>query len=288
MVTPSFSRDFTLCTELNGSVLEFFPESAKHYLIVDKRDLDMFRVLAGPRTIVAAVEDIIPSGYFKLPFLKRWWLSTAATVPVRGWLIQQLVKLATAETLEADVVVNVDSDVRFIRPVRESLFIQDGKTRLYRLPGGIVEGMGHVTWHHAICRLLGIAPDVLPMDDYVGNMISWSPRNVAALKERIERVTGKPWHVAFARGRTVSEYLAYGLFIEKVVGHDGAAVWLDERSWCHTYWGPGPLPADEWKSFVDAMPDDDVAFSIAGYTGTDREVVVQATQRAIQRATGVF
>lgn len=284
MVTPSFSRDFTLCTELNASVLAYFPPTTKHYVVVDRKDFEMFRGLAGPRTVVAAVEDVIPKGYFKLPFVKRWWASTRALVPVRGWVIQQLVKLAMAETLNVDVVVNVDSDVLFIRPVEAKLFSQDGRTRLYRLPGGIVEGMGHIKWHHAICRLLGVAPDSAPMDDYVGNMISWSPHNVAALKKRIESVTKLPWHVAFSRARTVSEYLAYGLNVDKVAGPEAAGVWLDARSWCHTYWGPTPMLAADIGTFVDALPEDDVAFSIAGYTQTDRSVVVDATERVIERA----
>jgi hypothetical protein len=285
IVTPSFARDFTLCAELNASVLAFLPAETKHYIVVDGRDMALFRQLENSRTVVAAVEDVLPKGYFKLPRSKKWWFSTPAMLPAKGWLVQQLVKLSMPRRLGEDVLVNVDSDVRFIRPVALQLFARDGKTRLYRQPAGVVAGMPHVKWHKSVCRLLNVAPDVLPMDDYVGNMISWNSGLVAGVLARIESVSGAPWHVAFTRARQVSEYLTYGTYIEKILGTQKADVWVDERSWCHTYWGPGPLSASDYVAFVEAMPADDVAFSIAGYTDTDPEVLRRATALAVARAT---
>jgi hypothetical protein len=283
VVTPSFARDFTLCSELNESVLTHLPASAKHYIIVDNRDLDLFSVLEGARTVIMAVEDVIPKGYFKLPHLKSWWFSSAAFVPAKGWLIQQLVKLSVARMLDEDVQVNVDSDVRFVRPVDASLFVGGGKTRLYRKPGGVFAGMVHVKWHKNVCRLLGVREETLPIDDYVGNMISWNRQLAIDACAHVEAVTGGPWHCAFTRGRLVSEYLLYGLYVDKIVGRDAADVWLDERSRCHTYWGPGPLPASQVEEFVNAIAEDDVAFSIAGLTGTDREVTQRATKLVLER-----
>jgi len=285
VVTPSFARDLQLCRELNESVLTFLPEDTKHYLFVDGKDLALFRPLEGRRTIVAAVEDVIPRGYTKLSFSKRWWFSTAAMMPAKGWLVQQLVKLSAPRFIDdAPVVVNVDSDVRFVRRVDPALFAREGRTRLYRKPGGIVKGMNHVKWHRTVCRLLDVAPDPLPMDDYVGNMISWNRQLALDVCAHIEKVAGVPWHVAFTRGRLVSEYIAYGLYVEKVIGRQAAEVWIDERSWCHTYWGPEPLAPSQVEAFVAQMADDDVAFSIAGYTTTENDVTQRATRLALQRA----
>jgi Family of unknown function (DUF6492) len=283
IVTPSFARDFAACRNLNESVARFFP-SARHYVIVDSRDVPLFRGLESSRTVVAAVEDVLPKGYFKLPRSKKWWVSLPAMVPARGWLIQQLVKLSVADRLSERVLVNVDSDVSFIRPVDDSLFVRGERTRLYRLPRGIRPGMDHVRWHSTVCRLLGVAPDPVPMDDYVGNMISWNRDIVLEVRARIEAVTGQPWHVAFTRGRTVSEYLMYGLYVAKVESGRDHRVWLDERPWCHTHWGPGALAASDVDAFVDALPDGDVALSIAGYTGTDTATVQRATRNALAAA----
>jgi hypothetical protein len=284
VITPSFARDFKLCTELNESVLQFFPGDTKHYLIVDRRDLALFAPLKGDRTIVVAVEDVIPAGYFKVS--KRWWFSVPAFFPAKGWLIQQIVKLSADSVASERILINVDSDVRFIRPVDKSLFERDGKIRMYRQPAGVQAGMPHVAWHHNVAKLLGIAPDPLPMDDYTGNMISWDRKIVAAARTRVETVTGQPWHVAYTRARKVAEYFTYGLFVDKVIGQQAAGVFIDERPWCHTYWGPHPLPASEADDFVAQLRDDDVAFSIGGYTNTEAEVIERATRLAVQRASG--
>jgi len=283
IVTPSFARDFELCTQLNESVLTYLPPPTKHYLMVDGKDLDLFRVLENDRTVVAAIEDVIPSGYFKLPYVKKWWFSTPALVPAKGWLIQQLAKISTARFLQEAVQVNVDSDVRFMRKVDPALFVQDGKTRLYREPGGIASLKPHVKWHKNVCRLLNVAPDSLPLDDYVGNVISWNPKIVIEACTRVESVTGKPWHVAFTRGRLVSEYFMYGLYVDKVIGQEAAHVWIDERSWCHTHWGPEPLAPAKVDDFVNSIREDDVAFSIAGYTATDHDTTQRTTKLVLER-----
>ena len=285
IVTPSFSRDFVLATELNQSIRDFFPASARHYLIVDRRDLKLFRSLEDARTVVVSVEDIVPQGYFKLAPFKRWWFSLPALVPVKGWLVQQLVKLSASQLFGDALQVNVDSDVRFLRPVPASLFMRDGRTRLYRKTGGITAGMHHVNWHRNVCRLLGIPPEPLPLNDYVGNMISWDTRLVVKARQHVEAVTGAPWHVAFSHQRLVAEYLLYGLYVDRVLGADAAGVWTDERSWCHTYWGPEPLQPEEVSSFVHAIAPDDVAFSIAGYTSTDDATVRRATKLMLRHVS---
>lgn len=288
IVTPSFARDYELCRALNESVLRFVPDSVKHYIFVDRRDLALFQRLAGPRTVIAAIEEILPPGFFKVPFSKKWWLSISAQYPAKGWLVQQLAKLSAVHALKERVIVNMDSDVRFIRSVDLALFAGDGQTRMYRKSGGIVAGMEHVEWHRNVCRLLGVEADGVPMDDYVGNVISWDRRVALNACARVEAVTEMPWHVAFTRGRKVSEYLVYGLYVDKVIGQEAAGVWVDERSWCHTYWGPGPLAESDVEPFVAGLQNDDVAFSIAGYSGTDDRVTQAALRLALARAEHSF
>jgi hypothetical protein len=283
IVTPSFARDYEVCRALNESFEQFVPAPVKHYIFVDRSDLPLFRSLQGPRTVIGAIEDILPRGLFKIPFSKKWWLSLTAQYPAKGWLVQQLAKLSAAHALKEDVLVNMDSDVRFIRPVDLALFVREGQTRLYRKPGGIVEGMKHVAWHHNVSRLLGIEPDAVPMDDYVGNVVSWNRTTALDACARVEAVTNLPWHVAFTRGRKVSEYLLYGLYVDKIAGPRSAGIWIDERSWCHTYWGPAPLLEADVEPFVAELKPDDVAFSIAGYTGTDNRVATAALRLVTER-----
>lgn len=281
IVTPSFARDFKSCRELNESVLKFIPAPNRHYIIVDHSDLALFRTIKNDRTVILSVEEVIPRGFFKVPGSKKWWFSLSAMMPTKGWHIQQLVKLSAVNVADEPVLVNVDSDVRFIRPVDPTLFVRGDQVRMYRLPNGIVPGMVHVKWNGTISRLLGVPADSIPTYDYVGNVISWRASLVREARARIESVTGLPWHVAYTRAWSVAEQLTYGLYVDKVKGQEAAGVWVDERSWCHTYWGPGPLSEETYEAFVRALPHDDVAFSIAGYSDTDPDLVRKATQLAV-------
>jgi len=287
VVTPSFARDYELCRALNESVLRFVPASVKHYIFVDRCDFALFRTLEESRTVIATIEEILPPGFFKVPFSKKWWVSLSARYPAKGWLVQQLAKLSAAHVLKERVVINMDSDVRFIRSVELAKFGSGGQTRMYRKPGGIVAGMKHVAWHQNVCRLLGIESDELPMDDYVGNVISWDRRVALDACTRVEAVSGRPWHVAFTRGRKVSEYLLYGLYVDKIVGPQPAGIWIDERSWCLTHWGPQPLHEADLESFVAVLKPDDLAFSIAGYTATENRVVQTALRLVSERVASV-
>lgn len=273
VVTPSFARDYDLCRGLNSSVLTHTPY--KHYLFVDRSDLELFRQLANARTVVMAIEEMIPRAFFKVSFLKRHWMSTVS-LPVKGWLVQQIVKISAASVVDELTILNMDSDTLFIRDVRNDIFRRDDRTRLYRLPNGVRDGMSHVRMHRNVARLLNVAPSTIPTDDYVGNMITWDRETVLAMCRHIEAVTGRPWYVGFARGRMVSEYTAYGLFVDKVLGTPNEITFHDRRSHCLTYWGPEPLLESKIERFVDDLMIDDVACSIEGYTKTENRIVEAA------------
>ena len=85
------------------------------------------------------------------------WLQTRGR-PVRGWLVQQLIKLAVAEVMTQDVLVHADSDVVLLRPfLADSVADDAGRVRLYRLPGAIDERLpNHIRWHRSAEKLVGI------------------------------------------------------------------------------------------------------------------------------------
>jgi Family of unknown function (DUF6492) len=280
LVTPSFSRDFELCRTLNRSVLEFFPDWVKHYIVVDRRDLQLFAAIADRRTVVLDIEEILPGGIRKVPGLNRW-LSPGTVLPISGWLVQQIAKIASAFALPEPTLLMVDSDVVFVRKVDLGLFTRDGAVRLYTQRGGIAPGMMHVTWHQNACRLLGLPLENAPMDDYIGNMISWKTDLVTKMCERVERVTGIPWYEAIARARQFSEYLLYGLYVERIADA-GRDVWIDENPRCNCHWLLSPLSRDEVPKFMSSFKDDHLALMISSQSGT----TLAARALAISLATG--
>ena len=270
VITPSYAPDFELCATLNRSVLEFLPRSVKHYIFVDRPDLRVFRALGGERTIVLSKQEILPRGVLQLPFGNRW-LCGMNPVPISGWLVQQIAKIAAAHKLTEDVLLMVDSDATFVRDVAAPMFASAGKTRLYRGPGVINAALpAHVGWYNAACNLLGVRPDPLPVDDYIGQVISWDRRLVLEMCARIEAVKGRSWHSALAAARGVSEYLLYGVFVAKVAGE--ARVWIDHEHRCTTHWDHAPLGDAQLEEFALSLRDDDIALMISSHSKTPASI----------------
>jgi hypothetical protein len=270
IVTPSFERDFELCRTLNRSVMEFLPAAICHYIIVDRRDISRFRPLSGDRTIVLTKEEILPRGFVQLPKTNRW-LAPGTIFPVAGWLVQQIAKIAAASVLSESTLVMVDSDAVFVRDVDPGIFARNGETRLYVQRGGIIAGMeAHIAWTRNACDLLGLSIEPIPTTDYIGQVISWKRDLVLQMCDRVESTTGRRWYGAVARARQFSEYLLYGLFVERVAGVIGNA-WVDENPRCNSRWEVTPLPLSGVEAFIGALCDDDLALMINTHSGTAPE-----------------
>jgi hypothetical protein len=283
VLTPCYAPDVELCRDLHRSVLDCTPPSTVHHLIVPHADLALFRSFEGPRLVVWSERSLLPARVVPVgwvnPALRRLaGLAPSARVaavnvcrpwpPIRGWILQQILKLAAAPRIDADVVVLMDADVQFIRPVSESTFICDGRVSLYRIEGGVDEALPeHVAWHRAARRLLGLAPHDPPYDDYVSSFTAWDPEVVGALVARIEAVTGRRWIDAIAAERKFSEWTLYGVFVDEVLGPPVNAA-TTSRSRCHDYWEPVPLSGAAASAFVNATTDDDVAVMISAKSHT--------------------
>ena len=281
IVTPSFARDLELCCTLNRSVLEFLPAGVRHYIVVDRRDMRLFQGLRGDRTIVLSKQDIVPN-MLQLPKSNRW-LMAAPILPVHGWLVQQIAKIAMAKMLSEHTLLMVDSDAVFVRDVDLAIFSNGTESRLFTQRGAIGRDMAaHVTWHRNACALLGISvPFAPPLDDYIGQVISWKRDLVLEMCARIETTSGRPWYEAIARTRQFSEYMTYGLFAEHVAGRSGN-VWIDEHPRCNSHWNPVALSSGDIQRFVDALDADDLAMMISTHSRTRPDIRAAVISLATQ------
>jgi hypothetical protein len=273
VLTPSYAPDLELCRELNRSVLDWAPPDVQHHLVVPRRDYELFTPLGGPRTRVWTVDELVPRGMLSLPRVNAWLNLRRPYPPIRGWVMQQVVKLAAASEFDADVLVLADSDVTFVRPITVDTFQRDGGVRFYRADDGVDEEMPrHVVWHDVARRLLGLPPGgPPPLPDYISAMTPWDRRVVLAMRDRIEHVTGRPWLDAIASQLHVSEFILYGVFVDEVFGKSTTAC-TAESSLCHSYWGPGPLAPEAVSGFVGSLSRDDVAVMISAKTKTQPSV----------------
>ena len=112
--------------------------------------------------------------------------------PIRGWLLQQLVKLAVAESLSADVLVHADSDVVLLRPFSADV----GRRR--RRSGPAVRASG--TTSTRPCRTHPLASlgreaarhrsGGVPMPDFISSLVPWKRENAVALLDHSRRRRG--------------------------------------------------------------------------------------------------
>jgi Family of unknown function (DUF6492) len=281
-VTVSYGPDRDRCALLSRS-LEMFAPTGEHWIIVDRADLPLFRSLGNGRTTLVETEELLPVWLRRLNLRRlglrsNIWIQTRGK-PVRGWLLQQLAKLALAEQLTTDVLVHVDSDVVLVRPFRISqLADRAGRVRLYERSEGVYETLPDlVLWHRSAEELLGIRPSQLPLPDYITSFVPWKRQNAVSLLEHVETVAGRHWLRAVAAAWNVSEYILYGRFARDVLG-DEAGQYVTASSLCLDYWTPTPLSERELDAFLDQLGPEEIAVSItakAGMKPTDYAKVVE-------------
>ena len=216
LVTPTYLPDLARCELLVESVQRCSP-GLTHHLIVDHRDLPHFRHLADRTTIITS-EDLLPWWVRRMPGPKSVWLSLRSR-PTRGWIVQQVLKIAAASQLDADVSMFCDSDVAFIRPFAPEMVVDNGSVALVD-----VEFVNDEVrrWTSIAATLLGLGTDEVPARGHVGNLICWRRENVVALTARIEATIGSDWRAALMRLPTFSEYILYGAFTRGVIGYEAA------------------------------------------------------------------
>lgn len=224
VVTPSYLPDLELCEDLNRSVMEMTASEVTHHIIVPAKDLSAFRHLASARTQIHDVREFLPGTFLKAPGLNVWVNAARPWPPVRGWITQQVVKLAVVARLDVQGALLLDSDSVLIRPVTLDNFRINGRVGMYRLPSGVDRSLpGHRLWHASARELLGLAP---PPDgdlaDYICWPCLWEPAVVRGLIDHIEETTRTRWTTAVAGQLRFSEMMLYGVYVDEILGGNDA------------------------------------------------------------------
>ena len=116
VITISYAPDFELCVALKQSLLENSPDTIQHHIIVPRSDLELFQRLANSRSHIICEADFLPRSFVRVPLSNMMINLRRPFPPVRGWIQQQVIKLAAIAASDDDVVLTVDSDVEFIQP----------------------------------------------------------------------------------------------------------------------------------------------------------------------------
>jgi len=273
MITPSYRPDLELCGELVQSVKKHGPALLEHTLIVPTIDMEAFADLGDAR----AASDYLPRSFVPAP--RNVWINLRRPVPpVRGWILQQVVKLEAAARSSASVVLLVDSDIVFIRPFSIDTYYRNGQARFYRTANAIHAGMRrHILWHQVARKLLGLRPtDSLPLHDYICWPMAWDPEIVRAMLRRVEQATGMRWQSAVASQMHFSEGILYGVYVDEVMG---GAPYSEDRMLCTDYSDETPLDERAIEALQSQTSSQDIAVMISAKSGT----ALAARRRAVAR-----
>jgi Family of unknown function (DUF6492) len=283
VITKSYAPDFELCAGLHRSVLDYSPNTVHHHIIVPRRDLKLFSKLANSRTHIRCDADFLPQWFVPAPF-GNWTVNLTWPIPpVRGWILQQVVKLAATAASDDDVVLVVDSDVEFVRPFSAETFIQDGHVRFYRQPDKIVGQLPrHAIWQRISRVLLGVPASPPPYADYIAAMLAVDPAFVRQMLSRVTATSGRPWPTVIARQVHFSEWTLYGVFVDEVIRGLGTSFASDD-SLCLGYWDEIPLNLDEAIRFLSRVGPTHVAAMISAKSRTP--LAIRRAAFARRRAT---
>ncbi len=287
LLTPTYGRDLELCALLCESVDRHVGSFEKHYLLVPDCDLPLFAHFESERRSVLPASKFLPTWLRPLPRIvqrKRrqyWW--SFWTKPVSGWHVQQLLKIAAAISLPYQRYCILDSDIVFFRDFDLSRFEEPNPIPLLTMPEGVTSSLAnHSNWVETTHRLLGLPIPPLPASDFIGHVIFWDQQATRAMASRIEAVTGLGWVEALCQAHGFSEYMLYGYFVQSEARLSAQHA-LTSRTPCVSYWDAPSLSPGALKELLRGADRDDVAFSVASFSGTP----VGTIRAALEEAAGL-
>jgi Family of unknown function (DUF6492) len=281
VLTPCYRGDASLFGDLHRSVLANTEPSVVHHVAVPPSDVHVFREYESARCQVWTHRDLLPRHCLPVPNssglmlnLRRPW------PPTRGWIVQQIMKLAGAAVIDARAVLIVDSDAFLVREATLDQFMDDGRLLHHRRAGAVTADMKrHVLWHNVARKLLGVGGIAsAPLPDYVSPIAVWDPAVVRSLTTHIADTTRRHWVDAFGGQLHISEFVLYGVFVDHVVG----GVQPRGGDLCHNYYDRARLSPAEAAVFADRMPSDALGAMITSHSETPRDVRMTAFRRCRQ------
>ena len=222
IVTTSYRNDFEWCRLLCESIDRFVPDGIMHYLFVEERDLRLFRCLESSRRRIISQNEIIPRWMIMIPFRigGHNFRISPLTLPVRGWIAQQVVKLGIFEVLDEDVFLCLDSEAFFFRPFDPSSLFRGENVMMVRHEE-------HWDWpnakvyYRAAHDLLDIEPDGNPMKRYMSVQFVFRRDVLRNLAEKLkEKSIFHSWKIPLFNTIRFSEYTLYGIFVERILGFE--------------------------------------------------------------------
>jgi hypothetical protein len=260
IITCSMASDREFFSLLVDSMEQYVDSEIMHYVIVPKADVMSFKEFEGARRQVISQEEILSTQLYSLSPLTRW---ASVVVPslrrplyitrngsfVRGWIVQQYLKIEMARRCSAAAIMHVDSDAFFVRKFcAENAFI-DGKALYFRV-SGVPENSKHHEWAQVANDLLGSKVVKGADFHYIENCIVWNTEIIREMIARIEEGNGEKIEDLILAQRSFSEYYLYGIYLDYCVGRERVSVC--DKSLCISQWPGKEISKKNIKNNLDS------------------------------------
>lgn len=222
LCTQTYRNDYNECKLLCESVDLFVPKSIPHYIFVNDEDYSIFKNsdFFSHRNIHKK-SSLLPWYLWRLnkKILGHQYYFGPFTIPVREWIIQQICKLNIFKVIPPDInaVINLDSEVVFLKQFDETLFIKDNKYLLFKET--FKEEPNHQDYCKVGINLLGLNEDIKEVSKfcYQSASVVFVRENLKALHKQISKNTiCNSWKLKLCNTYRFSEYYLYGLFNEYI------------------------------------------------------------------------
>ncbi|MFD3191566.1 DUF6492 family protein [Sedimentitalea sp. HM32M-2] len=295
LLTCSMATDLPLFELLARSVDDHVDPRIMHHVVVPAADLPRFRAFANDRREIVAQEDVLPERLRKLPAWLRHFsfLQAGLRRPiylrpdrsvVRGWMLQQFLKIEMSRRIEAAAVMHVDSDVAFFRRLAPEDAFAGDRVRFFRVEGKPINPM-HDAWVAGSCRFLGISPPARHDVHYIENCVLWSRAVARAMVDRMQEAQGKPLQDILFSAETMSEYYVYGIFAD--LCPEAAELAAEEVSFCNSYWPSEETGAVDFDALRSHLVPKHCAIAVQSthdFTLADRARLYETASRTMATA----
>jgi hypothetical protein len=237
LFTPTHASDFErFC--LQRESIETCEIDIPHVAVVNHEDVALFKRTPHQRGLtILSAREVLPPAYDRRRAVwrisrrdYRYWITGRG---IHGWLLQQLLKLASPAVVRTDGIICLDSDVFFVDQVTASDFIApDGRLHLYETTDDIDAEMAE--WYAHSLRFLSQKVTSAPLRRFTHAPVPMLRELLVELQQFIEEQRGRPWMEAIIQADRVMEYTTYGVYarhIDKL-----SRVCPIKPSLAHYYW----------------------------------------------------
>lgn len=220
IVTMSYKEDYEECLLLCESIERFVPNEIPHYIFVNDEDIELFNHLNRGRRIILPKSAVLPQFLFRIPFkiLGHHFHVSPVSIPVREWIIQQIVKLSVWEVIDPqfNIYLNIDSENVFMKPFDMESILSNQRLGVFREEYKEECTGPQLQFCASAKKLLGLQEPIekLIVNNYMASLVGFERNTLIDMCEEIgKRHWSHNYKIALMNTYRFSEYFLYAIYV---------------------------------------------------------------------------